>query len=440
MGINIEENFNFNKGDTIVIGCSTGPDSMALFDMLLKIKDKYNLQIICAHVNHNVRKQSIEEAEFIKKYCDERNILIESMVIEKYGDDNFQNEARNIRYHFFEKVVQKYKANYLMTAHHGDDLIETILMRITRGSNINGYSGFHKIVDMDGYKIVRPLIYYTKDELYKYDEENNVTYYIDDTNSKMKYTRNRYRKNVLPFLKEEDSNVHRKFLKYSNTIEEASKYIEKERDKALKRVTDNKTGKILIDLFLELDSYIQKEILYYIMADYYQDDLILVNDKHIELLFSLITSKKANMEVNLPNEILAVKSYNEFYLKRETDELTAYEIEFSDYAELPNKHCIKKIDSTTDNSNNICRLSSEDVVLPLIIRTRKLGDKMEIKGLNGRKKIKEIFIENKINLHDRDLWPIVTDSTGRIVWIPGLKKSKFDRSKEELCDIIMEYC
>ena len=176
------------------------------------------------------------------------------------------------------------------------------------------------------------------------------------------------------------------------------------------------------------------------MEDYYQDDLILVNDKHINLLFSLINSKKANMEVNLPNEILAVKSYNEFYLKRETEELTAYEIEFSEYAELPNKHIIKKIGQTSENSNDICRLSYKDVSLPLIIRTRKIGDRIDIKGLNGKKKVKEIFIENKIDLRERDLWPIVVDSTGKIVWIPGLKKSKFNKSKDEKCDIIMKYC
>ena len=136
MDIDISKDFEFKNNDTIVIGCSTGPDSMALFDMLLKIKDRYNLKIICAHVNHNIRKQSIEEAIFIKQFCEEKNIMLESMTIEKYGDDNFHNEARNIRYHFFEKVIEKYGANYLMTAHHGDDLIETILMRITRGSKL----------------------------------------------------------------------------------------------------------------------------------------------------------------------------------------------------------------------------------------------------------------------------------------------------------------
>ena len=174
----INDIFEFRQNDRIVIGCSSGPDSMALVDMLLKIRDKYNLFLVIAHVNHNVRKESYEEAEFLKDYCFMNKLLFESMVIEEYGDDNFHNEARNIRYNFFENLVHKYDANYLMTAHHGDDLIETVMMRIVRGSNLNGYAGFRNIVDMDGYKIVRPLINYTKKELEEYDQENEVKYYI----------------------------------------------------------------------------------------------------------------------------------------------------------------------------------------------------------------------------------------------------------------------
>lgn len=440
MKINIEKNFEFHFNDVIVLGCSTGPDSMALFDMLLKIRDKYNLKLICAHVNHNMRKQSMEEAEFIKNFCIENNVVFESMIIEKYGDDNFHNEARNIRYDFFSKLVSKYNANYLMTAHHGDDLIETIMMRIVRGSHLDGYSGFHMIVDMDNYKIVRPLITYTKLELERYDVENNVKYYIDESNLKDKYTRNRYRKYILPFLKKEDQNVHIKFLKFSKNIQEASSYIKKERDKALKKVLDKKANKISISNFLEIDYFLQKEILYYIMEKYYQDDLILINDRHVELLLNMISSKRANARVNLPNEIIAVKSYDEFFLFKECEELTAYEIELGEYASLPNNRVIKKIDSTLDNDNTICRLSSNDVLLPLIVRTRKYGDKIAVKGLNGTKKVKDIFINSKVKISDRDLWPIVTDSSGKIVWIPGLKKSKFDKKKNENCDIILKYC
>ena len=163
--MNIDKKIKFNLGDKIVIGCSTGPDSMALVDMLLKIRKKYNLELIIAHVNHNVRKESAIEEKFLEKYCIENNVIFESMTIEEYGDDNFHNEARHIRYNFFETIINKYSANYLMTAHHGDDLIETILMRIVRGSNLKGYSGFKEIVDMGNYKIIRPLIYFTKKEL-----------------------------------------------------------------------------------------------------------------------------------------------------------------------------------------------------------------------------------------------------------------------------------
>ena len=435
--VNIENDFSFNNGDIIVVGCSAGPDSMALIDSLLKIRDKYNLQLVVAHVNHNVRVESFEEAQYVKKYCEDNKLLFETMLIEKYGDDNFENEARNIRYNFFESLVQKYGANYLMTAHHCDDLIETIMMRIVRGSNLSGYGGFKKIVDMDYYKIVRPLIGYTKSELEEYDKENGVKYYIDVSNSKDEYTRNRYRKYILPFLKEENSNVHLKFLKFSDSLEEASRFINKERDKALKRVM--LADALVIDKFMEEDEYIQKEILYYLLSEFYQDDLILVGDKHIELLMNLIYSKKSNSFINLPNQVVAKKCYNMLELKRDTEEITSYEVEFSQCVMLPNNHSVVKISDTSDNSNNICRLNSEEVVLPLIVRTRKVGDRMMVKGMDGSKKVKDIFIDKKIKLEDRDAWPVVTDSKNRIVWIPGIKKSKFDKTKTESYDIILEY-
>jgi len=433
----IEDRYQFKKGTRIVVGCSAGPDSMALVDMLLKIRSKYDLSLIIAHVNHNVRKESYEEAEYLKDYCEKNHLIFESMLIEEYGDDNFHNEARNIRYHFFDNIVQKYEADCLMTAHHGDDLAETIMMRIVRGSNLNGYGGFKSIVSMEHYEIVRPLITWTKKELEEYDKENNVKYYIDSSNDKDKYTRNRYRKYILPFLKEEDKNVHLKFLKFSDTLYEANRFIEKVRDRAIKRVVEN--NQILIDKFLEEDVFIQKEILYYLLGTFYQDDLILVGDNHIEILLSLIYSRKANARINLPNEVMAVKNYNFFYLLREVEEIASYEIEFDNYVMLPNNHKVERILETDDNSNNICRLNSNEITLPLIIRSRKIGDKMKVKGLNGTKKVKDIFIDKKVSLVNRDSWPIVLDSKGNVVWIPGIKKSKFDKKKSDSYDIILKY-
>lgn len=434
--ISIEDDFTFHKGDFIVVGCSAGPDSMALVDMLLKIREKYNLSLIVAHVNHNLRKQSVQEEEYLRNYCEKHHIMFEGMIITEYGDDNFHNEARNIRYDFFEKIVHKYQANYLMTAHHGDDLVETILMRITRGSNLNGYSGFKKIVDMGDYQIVRPLLNYTKQELEEYDKKNHVMYYIDDSNMKDKYTRNRYRKYILPFLKEEDPNIHLKYLKFSTVLSEANQFIEHERDKALKKVIHKDVLDILT--FKELDPFIQKEVLYYMLDEFYQDDLILINDKHIELLLNLIYSNRANAFVNLPNEVIATKTYQELELKKVTTEITTYEVELSKYVELPNHHVIEQLDELSGTGNDTCRLLSSEISLPLTVRTRRFGDRMAVKG-NGTKKIKDIFIDKKVKLSDRDLWPVVVDAKGVVVWLPGLKKSKYDKKKTEKYDIILKY-
>ena len=146
---------------------------------------------------------------------------------------------------------------------------------------------------------------------------------------------------MLPFLKEEDPNIHLKFLKFSNVIEDADRFIETKRDEALEEVVED--DKIKINKFKKIDKFLQKEVLYYIMSEFYQDDLILIGDKHIELLLELIYSNKANVFVNLPNEVVATKNYDYLELKRVSDEITSYEIEFDNYVELPNNKTIKLI-------------------------------------------------------------------------------------------------
>lgn len=424
-------------GDIIVIGVSGGPDSMALLSILESIREKKKIQLICCHVNHNVRKASKDEKIFLENWCNAHSIVFESMIIEKYGNDNFHNEARSIRYHFFDEIVNKYNADYLMTAHHGDDLVETILMRLTRGSTLKGYSGFSQIVDMGTYKIVRPLIYVTKQELDDFDKKNNIPYVVDESNYKGKYTRNRYRMEVLPFLKKEEINVHEKFLKFSKILEKANCFITKQVEKAY--VSVYKGGQLNIDLYLELDDFIQEEIIYQILESIYHDDLMLISDRHVKLIFDLINSKKKNTYIYLPANIMVSKAYNKLIFSKGTSELDNYEMEFIDYAVLPNGKHLEKVSASLNNGNDICRLSSEEVSLPLYVRTRKYGDRMWLMGTNSHKKLKDIFIDSKIPMKDRELWPVVVDSNGEIVWIPGIKKSKFNKQKNEKCDIIIRY-
>ena len=163
------------NNDTIVIGVSGGPDSMCLLHILNSLKEKYKLNLICAHVNHGLRKESEEEAKFVQGYCEENNIKFKYMIIKNYHNNKFsEEEARRKRYNFFKETVKEEHAKYLMTAHHGNDLEETILMRIVRGSNLKGYIGIPRISVNEDYKIVRPLLNLNKKEILEYINEYKI--------------------------------------------------------------------------------------------------------------------------------------------------------------------------------------------------------------------------------------------------------------------------
>lgn len=440
----MEEVYNFIRkeiglsvGDTIVVGVSGGPDSMALLYILNEFKNKMDLNIICAHVNHNKRKESEQEKIDLENYCKKNNITFEYIKVTNWGDDNFHNEARSVRYNFFEELVYNYGAKYLMTAHQGDDLIETILMRIVRGSTLKGYSGFSRIVDKGDYKIIRPLITVTKDEILKFDEQNGIQYAIDESNNEDHYTRNRYRHTVLPFLKQEEPNIHKKFLKFSETLLKNSNYIDSVASKEFNKVFQN--GNIDIDKFKSLDSVIQTKIIYNILEKIYGDDLLIVGNAHVDLIFDLISSNKSNSVVHLPNNVIVVKSYNELTFSYDDDVNDQYEIQIDEIVNLPNGKIIEKVDETNDTSNYTIKLNSKEVALPLYVRNRHDGDKIKLKGLNAYKKVSEIFINEKIKTNDRNSWPVVLDSKEEIVWLPGLKKSSLDKKNTEEYDIILRY-
>jgi len=431
------EEVKLKYSDVVVVGVSGGPDSMALLHLMSRVKKALDVSVVCGHVNHNVRKESADEKIFVEKFCRNNDIIFDSMIIEDYGDDNFHNEARSKRYKYFAQVVKEYGAKYLLTAHHGDDLIETILMRIVRGSTLRGYSGFSKIVDMGEYKILRPLIQVTKQEIFDYIKNNGIPFVQDASNQKDVYTRNRFRKYIVPEFKKEEPNVHKKFYKFSNTLLEYNAYIDKQVRKIMPNVFIQNT--IKIPEFLDLDHLIAMKVIYSVFESIYQDDLMLITDHHADLVYNLISSKKANTYIYLPNNLKAVKTYDTLTFVQEETKNNEYEIEIIKYLNLPNGNNIEVVESSSSSDNNVCRLNSEEVRFPLRVRTRRDGDKMNVKGMLGRKKINDIFTDEKIPLADRELWPIVVDSNDVIVWLPGLKKSKFDKTKEEKCDIILKY-
>ena len=424
-------------GDSVVIGLSGGKDSMCLLDLLMKLNKK--ITIIAAHINHNIREESNEEAKIIEKYCKEKNVIFETIKFPKKSNNKDFNESelREKRYDYFEKIINKYQAKYLFTAHHGDDLIETILMRITRGSDIKGYSGFDLVTPKCGYQIIKPLIYTTKEEIDQYNEKNNIPYVEDQTNSSSKYTRNRYRHKVLPFLKQENPQVHLKYLKFNQELQKYYNYVLKETSKEfIKRYENNSLNLDNID---KIDDLILENIIKKLLDINYPDNLYLVNDKHISMIINIIHNKEPNLSLNLPNGLVINKRYNELYIRKGIKEKKEYDIEIKKHTVLPNNHYIDIIEKSDEKSNYYIRLNSKEIKLPLHARTRKPGDKMVIKNSIGSKKIKDIYIDSKIEPEKRDSEPIVVDNNNTIIWLPGLKKSQFDKANNEEYDIILRY-
>lgn len=426
---------NLDNEKYIIVGVSAGPDSMALLHYLMK---HTNTKIICAHINHNVRKESKEEEEFLKNYCLNNNIIFEVMKIDKYNGKNFEAEAREKRYDFYYKLLKKYNCKYLFLAHHGDDLIETILMKIARGSNLEGYAGIKKIsLFKNEYYIVRPLLNYTKSDILDYLKNNNIKYYIDKTNADTTYTRNRYRKYILPFLKEEDINIHKKFLKYSETLLEYDNFIKKDTKNIVSKIY--KDNVLNINDYNKLDNFMKKNILYYILNNLYENKPNIITEKHINNIIKLINSNKNNSSLNIPKGFIVLKEYNYLiFMKKDVKNNDKYKIKL-DKNNVVNKHIIKIITNTNDDGNNICRINSKEVKMPLYIRNKNDGDYIEILGLNGKRKVKDIFIEKKIPVNDRNNYPLLVDSEDNILWVPNLKKSKFNKKKEEKYDIILRY-
>ena len=424
------------ENKTVVVAVSGGPDSMLLIDILNDLKTKLNIKIVVAHVHHNLRKESDEEALKVEEYSKENNLIFEMMKIDEYPNNKFSEEiARKIRYKFFDKVVEKYSADILFTAHHGDDLMETILMRIVRGSSIKGYAGFEAISTRLGYKIARPLIYLAKEEILTILNEKNIWYANDLSNKKDDYTRNRYRKYILPELKKENRNIHYKFIDFNKKLILANDYIEHQSNNLYKKIVVN--NEIDISKFNKLEGIIKIYVIEKYIKKIYKDDITQVNDKHKDIIIKYINDK-INVKFDLPCNKIGIIEYGIFKIVNNINTI-AYEYTFTDKIELPNGKKIEVDNNTTLTTNYVIHLNSNDIKLPFHVRCKKDGDKMIVKNMLQAKKVSDIFTDSKLSKELRDTYPIVTDDSGEIIWIPGIKKSHFDRKKEEKYDIILKY-
>lgn len=256
----IEEN------DSIVIGVSGGPDSMTLLCLLLKLKEKYNLKIHVAHINHMIRENAKKDELYVKEFCDKNNIQLfikrEDVILKSKQEKKGLEEAgREVRYNFFEEVLKETKSNKIAIAHNLNDKAETIIMNAIRGSGLSGLKG----IEPKRGKYIRPLIEIDRKEIEKYCDENKINPRHDESNDDNNYTRNKIRNIAIPYIQKQlNSNIINNLNRLSEIVKENEDFVEKETSKAFQEVLIlEKENKIEYNIkkFNQKEKLIQKKLI-----------------------------------------------------------------------------------------------------------------------------------------------------------------------------------
>jgi tRNA(Ile)-lysidine synthase len=426
-----------SSAKTVIVGVSGGPDSLALLHFLWKRASYYNISVIAASYNHMLRgEESENELKTVEKFCLERDILFEGSSgdvaqYQKEHRQSVQTAARECRYRFFEEVMQKYHAEALALAHHGDDQVETMLMRMTRGSEGYSLAGIPiKRSFADG-EIIRPFLGITRAQIEHYCKVENLDPVFDPSNDSEKYVRNRFRKKVLPFLKNENPYVHERFQYLSETISEDETYLIEQAKSEIEKVLIMHTeGKIELSVssFNKMPIPLQKRGITLILNYLYKKIPSSLSSVHKENFRSLLESEQPSGVLHFPSGLFVSRTYDRCRLsfepvKRQEESDYDFSLDLPGYAELPIGRLTAEITEKKPVSlrgKDVLVFSKNDVSLPLRVRSRKPGDRMAIAGV-GTRKLKDIFIDAKVAQEEREVWPVVVDSNDTIIWLPGLK-------------------
>ena len=385
---------------TLILSVSGGIDSMSMLHLL---KDS-SFHIICVHFNHLKRDESIIEKDLVETTCKTYEIPFHYYTI-KVSEGNFHHQAHILRNHYLKEVARLYETPYILTAHHLDDLFETILIKLTRGSNLLGYAGMQPIYTDDEFIYIKPLLYIRKDQIKAYADTHHVSFLDDSSNEENTYLRNRYRHAIVPVMKQENDHLLDVIKQYHDQLSKAFFYL---RDHTKALVSNH-----IIDLnvFSSWDQAIQEDAIAYLLENHDMN----VSYEIIQKIKRMLLSKKPNAVYRLNKNHHFVKSYHNALIKPLTP--------FSslEYSLKEGKNTLKNVGiftllyKTDVNTEEFTKLCYNKLAFPLILRHRQDGD--ELTYDYGHKKLKKLLIDHKVPMEKRQhLW-VLTDHDGTILWV-----------------------
>jgi len=437
----IEKYQMISHGETIVLAVSGGVDSMVLMDLFVKFAKALDLKLIIAHLDHAKRVESHLDAKLIQQIATKYNIPFEKKVL-VYPDSpnfygNFHNYARQARYVYFKEVARKYRASKIATAHHADDHLETILDRLMKTNFPAGLIGIRPkgiIADMS---IIRPLIEIEKKEIYDYAQTNAITFNEDASNKSDDYLRNRIRQRITPHLITERPNITCHVRQLSDHLIEDEAYFNQQIDQLMTNIKQDEKGyELSLSWLMNLSPSLFRRLILRLLPE-------LTHGAFIELK-SFLNQSTASGICHVGNNKIVSKSYDHLFFHSKGDNEQhdfSIVIEMNCENTLPDGRKIvlkqgKNLESRGEmlknhgfdekskkNEAQDTHLCYNSIRLPLTVRNRRSGDRIQLIAQNGHASVKKIMIDAKVPIYKRDSWPIIADANDRIIWIPGLKKS-----------------
>ena len=401
--------FPFLKGKKLLLAVSGGIDSMVLMRLCIEMK----MDISVAHCNFSLRgDESDADEDFVKSQTDKLQIPIfikkfDTKKIAEKEKSSIQVVARNLRYEWFNTLLINNDYDYILTAHHLDDSLETFLINFTRGSGLNGLTG----IPQQNVSIVRPLLPFSRTEIEIFANENKVEWREDSSNASDKYLRNKLRHDVIPMLKELNPSLLHSFENTISNLQQAQSLVDDaSRIVYRKVVTDtNFQKRINLTELIQLPNY--NAYLYQWLEPLGFSDWESIND--------LATAQSGKQIHSQNHTLLKDRNFLIVFPKQESEKTTLFLIEKEQKeVKFPLKIKFCNVDDISNQATNTIFVDEDKLQFPLVIRKWQEGDWFYPHGLNGKKKLSKFFKDEKYSLLDKsEAWLLC--SNNQIVWIIG---------------------
>ena len=404
---NIGTDFSFMEGKKMLIACSGGMDSVVLTHLM----KKSNFEIALAHCNFSLRgKESDGDEMFVIGLAKSMQIpvFVETFDTKKIAQEHkisTQMAARDLRYAWFDEILKDFKFDYLLTAHHLDDNLETFFINLSRGTGLTGLAGIPKRNN----KIIRPLLDFSREEILKYAEENNLKWREDSSNLKTDYLRNKLRLEVLPQFKETNEALLKNFQKTQRNIQASQNLIEDYTALVYNLVVSEAVDSYNINIPKIKELPHTDALLYELLNGFgfteWEDVSNLLDAQTGKQLFSKTHRLIKNREELVLTEI---------DLEKRNDEFLVFEEEIT----FPINLKIEPSKYIGETEKNLIYVASEKLNFPLKLRKWKNGDSFQPFGMKGKKKLSKFFKDEKISLNEKEkIWLLLSEE--KIVWVIG---------------------